>query len=364
MSRFLLPIVLFSTALADPAIELTANPDILRVTWTNGGKLQKSSSLRLWTTINAANSPHEIDISKGGHGFYRVIPVADTVIQNAKIHTVDDALPMATALAIKDGEIIYIGNESAAPYIGAGTDVIEVGGRLVIPGFQDAHLHAIEAGITESLSVLPQFGSEAEYRAALQQTLNEQPGSATDWVVGAGVNMAALLESVSSPLAVIDEVISTRPAVILDDLGHGAWANSLALATVGFDQLAQNPPGGIIDVDDEGELTGVVFESASQNLVDASQPPTEENLDFAYQSFINAALPNFARNGITTVSDAGGYWPRGHQDVWARAESENMLTVRANNAFYVYPEKNVDQQIADIIALRKNDPNHRHPIGK
>lgn len=226
----------------------------------------------------------------------------------------------------------------------------------MLPGFQDAHVHAVEAGINESLSLLPQFGTAAQYRAALQQAVTEQPGSASDWVIGAGVNMAALLETIASPLALIDEEIPHRPAVILDDLGHGAWANSLALAAVGFDQLTDNPPGGIIDVDTSNRLTGIIFESASQNLVDASQPPTTANLDFAYQSFLHV-LETFARHGITTISDAGGYWPRGHQQVWARAENENQLSVRANNALYVYPEKEFDQQVAEIIRLRTNDPN-------
>lgn len=265
-------------------------------------------------------------------------------------------MPSATALAIKDGVITYIGNDAPTAYIGLHTQVIDAGGRLVLPGFQDAHVHVVEAGINESLSVLPQFGTAAQYRVALRQAVAEQPGGAGDWVIGAGVNMAALLENIASPLSLIDEEIPRRPVVILDDLGHGAWANSLALAAVSFDQLAANPPGGIIDVNQVNRLTGVIFESASQNLVDASQPPTAANLDFAYQSFLKA-LEIFAKHGITTVSDAGGYWPRGHHHVWMRAENENKLTVRANNAFYVYPEKDFAQQVADITALRTNDPN-------
>lgn len=183
---------------------------------------------------------------------------ADTVIRNAKIHTVNDVMPSAAALAIKDGIITYIGNDIPACFIGIRTQVIDAGGRLVLPGFQDAHVHVVEAGINESLSVLPPFGTAAQYRAALRQAVAEQPGDAGDWVIGAGVNMAALLESVASPLTLIDEAIPNRPAVILDDLGHGAWANSLALAAVGFDQLTANPAGGLIDAGPSNKLTVVM----------------------------------------------------------------------------------------------------------
>ncbi|PON11717.1 hypothetical protein C2W62_43355 [Candidatus Entotheonella serta] len=146
--------------------------------------------------------------------------VADIVIQNAKIHTVNEVMPSATALAIKDGVLTYIGNNLPTSYVGSDTRVIDARGRLVLPGFQDAHVHVVEAGINESLSVLPQFGMAAEYRAALRQAVAEQPGEAGDWVIGVGVNMAALRENVTSPLTLIDEEIPDRPAVIVDDHSH------------------------------------------------------------------------------------------------------------------------------------------------
>ena len=335
-------------------LERTNEPSILRLTWPESSTLQQSEQLGSWEAVPDVSSPYLINTAQQDTEFFRLHPIADTVIQNAKIHTVDPTQPSASIIAIKEGRILFIGDEIADEYLGPDTETIDASERLVLPGFQDVHVHAIEAGINEGLSILPQYGSTSVYRAALRELENEQPGGPTDWIIGAGVNMIALLESVPSPLELIDDEIPTRPTVILDDLGHGAWANTVALRAIDINQKTENPPGGLIDFDETNQPSGVVFENLSQTLIDASQPPTIENLDFAYERFLEV-LVTFAKNGITSVSDAGGYWPRGHHNIWRRAEDEGTLTVRANNAFYVYPEKNAEAQMDAITALRMND---------
>lgn len=250
-----------------------------------------------------------------------------------------------------DGVILAVG--STDKIVGAYGDGIDLGGRMILPGFQDAHLHAVEAGITARFCILPQFGSKTDYAHALRACAHKQANR--PWVMGAGVNMAALLESVDDPLGLIDAAIADRPAVVLDDLGHGAWANAPALAAAGFDKLKGDPQGGILVRYEDGALSGVVLESSAQVLLDASQPPTAENLEFARQS-LTGAMQELARNGITSISDAGGYWPRGHEKVWHRAELDGTLTVRASNALYVYPNKPINEQIKDLIGRYSNSP--------
>ncbi|WP_282610398.1 amidohydrolase [Pelagibius sp. Alg239-R121] len=274
------------------------------------------------------------------------------VLTNARIYTVDAERSRAEAMAIDEsGVILAVGsNEEIVGTYGTGIDLKD---RMVLPGFQDAHLHAVEAGITANFCLLPQFGSKADYEQALTDCADEL--SDRSWVIGAGVNMAALLDSLEDPLGLIDSIIEDRPAVILDDLGHGAWANTQALAAAGFDSLTQDPRGGILVRMEDGSLTGVVLESASQTLMDVSQPPTPENLDFALKS-LSGAMEILAANGITSVSDAGGYWPRGHETVWERAEAEEILTVRASNALYLYPNFPLDRQIKELKKRYSNDP--------
>ncbi|WP_085902564.1 amidohydrolase [Kiloniella majae] len=283
----------------------------------------------------------------------------DYLILNAQIYTVDKKMPWAEAVLVEDGVIAAVGTEKQLfDMLQAGTEVIDLGGRMLLPGFQDPHLHALEAGINETVCFLSAEGAEEVYRQEIAYCLDDQRD--VSWFIGAGVSMPALLGTVESPMAFLDRLIPDRPAVILDNLGHGAWANTKAMQAVGYldfqETPGENPPGGLIDRDPvSGRLTGVVFENAQQKLRNAALPPTKGNVNFAYESLLQA-LDLLAENGITTVSDAGGYWPRGHQEAWIRAEEENLLTVRASNALYLYPDLPFEEQIAEFQKRYSNDP--------
>ena len=280
--------------------------------------------------------------------------MADLVLHQGEIYTVNPSQPWAEAVAIQSGYIVFVGSDAdVEAFISEDTEVIDLEGAMVMPGFQDPHLHAIEAGVNQSFCVFPAEASIAEYKRILKKCAEQQQDQ--DWILGSGVSTASLLEWEDLPIDTIDEVIPEKPVLILDDLGHGAWANTVAMAAVGYDTLQDNPNGGIIDRDpDTGELTGLVFENAQQPLRTAAAPPTVKNLDFAYQGLL-VSLEVLAENGITTVSDAGGYWPQGHPEVWQRAINEGTLTVRASNALYVYPDLPFEQQVADLKRHYRND---------
>ncbi len=281
--------------------------------------------------------------------------VADTVFINAAVYTVNESNPWAEAVAIQNGFIVYVGNNAGTEvWIGNQTEVIDLEGLMLMPGFQDPHLHAVEAGNNEQLCILSATASANQYRRELQDCAQQQSNS--EWVRGAGVSMIDLFELNESPLDLIDSAIPNRPVVIQDDLGHGAWANTLALQAVGYDQINGHPQGGTLGRDAQGNLNGIVLENAQQKLRTASLLPTQDNLNFTYQNFLGA-LQTLSGFGITSVSDAGGYWPRNHQDIWARAEREGTLSVRASNAFYVFPDRPFDEQIAELGRLFNNDAN-------
>ncbi|QAX28801.1 amidohydrolase [Leisingera sp. NJS204] len=277
------------------------------------------------------------------------------VLTNASIYTVDEARSRAEALAIdEDGIITAVGSE-AEVLAAAGEDpeIVDLGGRMVLPGFQDTHLHAVEAGVNAVLCPFEAFDTLAGYKATVQDCAEN--GDTGAWVLGAGVNMVNLLEMHSNPVTVLDEISPDRPVMILDDIGHGAWANSLALQAAGYDTAKDAANGNIILRGADGRPNGVVLENAPHNLRTLAFPPTQENLDFAYDSLLNAAAELNA-NGITSISDAGGYWPQGHHKVWDWAEEAGELPLRASNAFYIYPDRPLDAQIAEIKTLYHNDP--------
>ncbi len=280
-----------------------------------------------------------------------------TVLVGGKIYTMNDAQPTADALAYDtSGKILWVGgNEDAEIAAKTGAKIIDLGGAIVLPGFHDVHLHALEAGINEGRCVLSEFGTPKQYKNEIATCAFDQ--SAADWFIGAGVSMPDLLEQIAMPVDFLDGLFPDKPALILDNLGHGAWANSPALKAVRYDTMTGNPPGGIIDRNADGRPTGIVYENAQQVLRTAALPPTKANREVNYLA-LRTALKTLAAHGITSVSDAGGYWPRGHHLAWIRAEKEGVLTVRASNGLYVFPDRDIDEQIAHLITLKISNKNN------
>jgi hypothetical protein len=279
-----------------------------------------------------------------------------TVITNAKVHTMNREAPRAASVAIDgNGVIIAVGSEDAV-LAKAGDDakVVDLGGKALLPGFQDTHVHLIEAGVNSILCEFEPFASLEETEDTVYGCAEESRG---EWILGSGVSMTNLLDKTDNPVAVLDKISGDRPILILDDIGHGAWANSVALRAAGYDTIKGNPPGGIILRDKKtGAPNGIVLENAQQKLRNLAFPDTADNVEFAYESML-PTLKTMAENGITTVSDAGGFWPQGHLKAWEIAEKNGTLTVRASNAIYVYPDLPFDEQAATLASLYSNDPN-------
>lgn len=277
------------------------------------------------------------------------------VLTNASIHTVNPDAPTAGAMAIdEDGVILAIGTEAEVlEAAGADADVIDLAGKMVLPGFQDAHMHLIEAGVNQVLCEFDPASALAETLATVKECADN---AGSGWITGSGVSMTNLLDQSDNPMVLLDEISADRPILILDDIGHGAWANTAAMKAAGYDVMTDNPSGGILLRNKEtGKLNGVVLENAQQKLRNLAFPDTPERVDFTYQAMLET-LEVMAENGITSVSDAGGYWPQGHVKVWERALAEDTLTVRASNALYVYPDRTFDEQMAQLKSLYTNDP--------
>lgn len=283
--------------------------------------------------------------------------IAETlVITDAKVRTMNTAAPLEEAVAInEDGVIVAVGDEaSVLEKAGKDAHVVKLGGRMVLPGFQDAHVHLVEAGINASLCEFEPFASLEETEDTVRDCVKQ---SQQEWVVGSGVSMTNLLDETDDPVGVLDKISRDRPILILDDIGHGAWANSAALEAAGYDKIEGNPPGGIILRNEKtGAPNGIVLENAQQKLRNLAFPDTPENVKFAYESML-PTLKTMTENGITTVSDAGGFWPQGHLKAWEMAEKNDTLTLRAANALYVYPDLPFDEQVEKLASFYSNDPN-------
>lgn len=291
--------------------------------------------------------------SSGGglaDGVESPIASSHTIVSNAAVYTVDAGRSWAEAFAYdKQGRIFAVGTEEE---VRAAADddakILDAGGLMVLPGFQDAHVHVPEGGINASLCFMSSGETLETYERLARQCAEEQPDD--EWVRAAGPSLYELRNSSENPLDVLDRAIPDRPAIILDDLGHAVWTNSLGLAAAGIDDDSDDPQGGVFHRDAVGRLTGLLLEDAQQRLRNAAAASD----DVVYSGLLDA-LDELARNGVTTVSDAGGYWAQGHPAAWERALREDSLVVRAANTLYLYPDLDPDTQLTEFERRFSND---------
>lgn len=171
------------------------------------------------------------------------------------------------------------------------------------------------------------------------------------WVRVAGMTGQVLFEG-EPVVDVLDRAVPDRPLIVLDDLGHAVFANHLGLAAAGITEDSVDPGGGVYTRDPQtGLLSGGLLESAQQQLRDAATVDAETLVDG-----LRVSLAELARNGITTISDAGGYWTRDHDLAWAQLEADGLLTVRAHNALYLYPDRELDAQLAEFERRFRDTP--------
>jgi predicted amidohydrolase YtcJ len=225
---------------------------------------------------------------------------ADLALTGGKIYTVDGGRSWAEAVAIKDGRILFVGSdEDAQAHIGKQTKVVDLEGRMVVPGFQDAHVHPISAGVEANACDLNAVTSVDEYVATIKQCAEKQADE--PWVTGGGWLMSAFGPGALARKELIDAVVPDRPVILWSRDGHTTWVNSKALEVAGITNQTPDPPDGRIDRDPKtGEAVGSLQEGAS-SLVSAGMPETseakrEEGLRYAVK-YLNAL-------GITTVQDA------------------------------------------------------------
>ncbi|MCP3990186.1 MAG: amidohydrolase [Actinomycetia bacterium] len=264
-------------------------------------------------------------------------------IVNAEVYTLDPDEPWAEAFAFDEqGVIVAVGSEvEVLDLAGDEATVVDIGGNLVLPGFQDAHVHVPEAGINLEVCFLPGGLSIDDYEDLAVECAEEQQGSG--WVRAVGASLFDLGDTDESPLTVLDRAIPGRPAIVLDDLGHAVWTNSLGLEAAGIGPDDLDPQGGVFHRDPSGNLTGLLLEDAQQLVRNAAAPDDETN----YRGLL-VAMEELAANGITAVSDAGGFWGQNHPAAWQRAQAEGTLTVRAANSLYLYPDLPMDTQLAEF----------------
>lgn len=274
---------------------------------------------------------------------------------NGKIFTVNAKQPWAEALIIDGNKIVFVGsNTDAEKQADATATKINLEGKVVLPGFHDVHMHPMEVGATTTVFELDEEETNAEnYKAAIANAAVENPN--LEWIIGFGHSINTLLEAQRNPLTIIDEAVANRPVIIMEQTSHSMWVNSKALELAGITNTSPNPQGGII-MKDNGSLNGILIDNAG-DIVFQQAVTALNDVDSEYDGMVSYVLPELAKHGITSVSDARTYWKRDQHEIWKDLAKDGKLTARFNLGLWAYPAADDVTQIADLKALFSNDEN-------
>ena len=226
-------------------------------------------------------------------------PAADLVLRGGAVRTVDDARPAAEAVAVRAGRIEVVGtNAEVAGLVGARTRVVELRGRTVLPGFQDAHIHAVASGVDQlRCDLLEVQGGPVAVTSAIRDYARSHPDE--PWIVGSGWYMADFPGGTPHRRD-LDAVVEDRPAYLENRDGHSAWVNTRALELAGVDADTTDPRGGRIEREPDGSPTGCLHEAAMDlvsRLLPETTPAERERGLLGAQRYLHSL-------GITAWQDA------------------------------------------------------------
>ncbi|MEH0448547.1 MULTISPECIES: amidohydrolase [unclassified Streptomyces] len=231
------------------------------------------------------------------------------VLTGGQVLTVDDDFTVTEGLAVRGRDIVAVGSDAEMRALaGPGTLLVELGGRTVLPGINDSHLHGAAYGMTKPPFALdvghPAVGSIADIADAVGRAARAaRPG---DWIVGLGWDAGYLAECLADPRRFphrrdLDAVAPDNPVCLTHFSSHLVWVNSAALRRCGVDADSVPPPGGVIDADPDGRPAGILREAA-QELVNVGLPrPTVDQRRRAIQGVVR----ELHSRGITSYTEPG-----------------------------------------------------------
>lgn len=271
--------------------------------------------------------------------------MADLALRGGAIYTVDSARSWAQTIAIDDGRIVYVGTDAgASAHIGPQTQVVDLKGRMVVPGFQDVHIHPISGGIEANGCDLNAATSVEEYVATIRKYAQEHPNDT--WIKGGGWSMAAFGPGALARKELIDAVVPDRPVILWSRDGHTTWVNSKALEAAGITRDTPDPPDGRIDRDPRtGEAVGSLQEGASGLVADKVPPDTDATRDAG----LRYAIRMLNGYGITGIQDASV----NEEDLrtYRRLDDAGELSLRVVGSIWWDRDLGLEQ-IEDIKRLR------------
>ncbi|MGN8553438.1 UNVERIFIED_CONTAM: amidohydrolase [Microbacterium sp. SLM126] len=276
------------------------------------------------------------------------MPYADLVFTGGPVFTADTVRSRAQTVAVKDGRIVAVTGDDFSSFVGPKTELVDLRGRMLLPGFQDAHVHPVWGGLDMLRCDLADYASADEYLEAIGRYVAAHPDD--EWILGGGWQMSAFPGGTPTAAA-LDAVIPDRPAFFPNRDGHGAWVNSTALRLAGIDRNTPDPADGRIERDADGSPSGTLHEGA-MGLVNRLLP--EEPLERLTDALLvgQRYLHSF---GITAWQDAivGSYGDAGDPGpAYLKAAADGTLTARVVGAIWWDRTKGLEQ-IPSLLERRE-----------
>jgi predicted amidohydrolase YtcJ len=268
----------------------------------------------------------------------------DLLLTGGPVYTVDDARSVAEAVGIKAGRIAALGSAAdLARHAGPATRVVELEGRTVLPGFQDAHLHPLDGGLLAIVCNLHETQSAEDCLQRIASYAAEHPER--EWITGDGWSMD-FFPGGNPDKERLDQVVADRPVFLSNRDGHTAWVNSRALELAGIGAATTDPPDGRIQRQDGGEPSGALHEGAMRLVSELVPSPEQSEWE---QALLNAQAELHAL-GITAWQDAvvTAETLAPYRAVAERGE----LTMRAEGNL-LWDRARGEEQLVDLLALRQ-----------
>jgi predicted amidohydrolase YtcJ len=229
-------------------------------------------------------------------------PAAATIVfMHGGVWTADPERPLAQAVAVDGEHIVYVGDDAGAEgYVGAETRVFDLAGRMLLPGFHDAHAHVLAGGATLTRCDLLDTRDPSRLRGLLEECASMRDYGPDEWVLGNRWPLASF-EGGMPPKAWLDQIFEGRPAYFLDSFGHNGWVSSRALEIAGIDTMTPDPPQGRIERDPDGRPNGTLRDAAIELVTRHIPDPTDAELD----EHLARGLAEVSRFGITAFVEPG-----------------------------------------------------------
>ncbi len=259
-----------------------------------------------------------------------------------------DSHSPVTAAAVQGGRVVAVGDDDLRDLAAPGSRVVDLAGRLLIPGFQDAHAHPVFGALELTTCNLVGLATLEECLDTIAAYARSHPDD--DTLQGAGWTQSAFPGGLPTA-AMLDRVVPDRPILLWGNDGHRAWVNSAALTAAGIDARTPDPADGRIERDAEGRPTGLLFEGAVRAVLDLLDDATPEALDAA----VLRAQDHLHAVGITAWQDAILSRAEDGEDpaeAYLRADRADRLTARVSGALWWDRTRGLEQ-IPELVERRE-----------